>query len=69
MIILNDRYDCFTQSLRFIAILFEHYEMTWSDVAIFDKEKSTTSSLNASSFVTVEAIIMKTHGHITRTGV
>ena len=33
--------------------------MTPSDVAIFDKEKSTTSFPNASSFVTAEAMILK----------
>ena len=43
--------------------------MTRSDVAIFDKENNTTSSPTASSFVTVEAMVMKTYDHITRTGV
>ena len=43
--------------------------MTGSDIAIFDKDKGTTSSPNASSFVTVEEMIMKTHDHITGTGI
>ena len=34
--------------------------MTRSDVAIFDKEKSTTLSPNASGFVTAGAMTMKT---------
>ena len=38
-----------------------------SDVAIFYKEKSTTSFPNASSLVTVEVMILKRHDHITRT--
>ena len=33
--------------------------MTLSDVAIFDKETSTTSFPNASSLVTAEAMILK----------
>ena len=41
--------------------------MILSDVAIFDKEKSTTSFPNASSLVTAEAMILKRHGYITRT--
>ena len=40
--------------------------MTWSDVAIFDKVKCTTSFTNTSSLVTAEAMIMKRHDHITR---
>ena len=43
--------------------------MTLSDVAIFDKEKSTTSFPNVSSLVTAEAMILKRHDHITRTAV
>ena len=41
------------------------HKMTWSDVAIFDKRKCTTSFPNASSLVTVEAMILKRHDHIT----
>ena len=41
--------------------------MTLSDVAIFDKEKRITSFPNASSLVTAEAMILKMHGHITKT--
>ena len=40
--------------------------MTWSDVAIFDKVKCTTSFPNASSLDTAEAMILKRHDHITR---
>ena len=51
-------------------LLLEFYvnihKMTWSDVAIFDKVKCTTSFPNASSLVTGEAMIMKRHDHITR---
>ena len=42
------------------------HKMTWSDVAIFDKVKCTTSFPNASSLVTAEAMILKRHYHITR---
>ena len=41
--------------------------MTLSDVAIFDKEKSTTSFPNASSLIIAEAMILKKHEHITGT--
>ena len=43
------------------------HKMTLSDVAISDKEISTTSFPNASSLVTVEAMILKRHDHKTRT--
>ena len=42
--------------------------MTRSGVVIFDKGKRTTSSSTTFSLVTVEAMITKTHDHITRTG-
>ena len=35
------------------------HKMTWSDVAIFDKVKSSTSFSNASSLVIAEAMILK----------
>ena len=40
--------------------------MTLSDVAIFDKEKSTTSFPNDSCLVNAEAMLLKRHDHITR---
>ena len=43
--------------------------MTRSDVATFDKEKSTTLSPNASGFVTAGAMTINTRDHLTRTGV
>ena len=42
------------------------HKMTWSDVAIFDKVKCSTSFPNAFSLVTTEAMILKRHDHITR---
>ena len=40
------------------------YKMTWSDVAVFDKVKCTTSFPNASRLVTAEAMILNRHDHI-----
>ena len=44
-------------------------KITWCDAAIFDKEKSTTLSTNASGFVTALAMVMIMRDHLTRISV